>query len=655
MAEAPVLWSPSRAQTEQANLTRYMRFVGERLGMELDGYEALWRWSVGDLDAFWASIWDFFGVRASQPYDRVLASRAMPGAQWFPGARLNYAEQALAERPEDEVAIVFADEQDGPQEWTWGRLRQETARIATGLRELGVTPGERVIAYMPNRPETVAAFLACASIGAVWSSCSPDFGARGALDRFAQIEPSVLLAVDGYRYGGREHDRRAVLQSLVAEMPSLRHTVLLGVLDPDASVPGSIPWERLRRTEAPLEFEQLDFEHPLWVLYSSGTTGPPKAIVQSQGGIVLEHLKALGLHVDLHPGQRLFWFTTTGWMMWNFLVGALLLGAPIVLYDGSPAHPDMDALWELAARARIDCFGTSAGYISACIKQGSHPARGRDLSSIKSVGSTGSTLAPEGFDWVYRELGEQVWLFSTSGGTDVCTAFLGGCPLLPVHRGELQCRALGSDVQAFDPQGRPLIGEVGELVIAQPMPSMPLRFWNDPDDARYRESYFSTYPGVWRHGDWVQITPRGGAVLYGRSDATINRGGVRMGSSEIYRAVLALPEVSDALVVDVDGWMPLFVTLREGGLSDELKAQIKRCVRDDCSPRHVPDEVIEVDSIPRTRSGKALEVPVKRILEGVAAEQAASREALADPDSLAPFIRLAASRAQGGALPAEAG
>ncbi len=644
MTDLPVMWTPSPQRVQRANLTQYMSWLKERQGLAFEDYEALWRWSVTELEPFWASIWEHFGVRASQPYERVLGSREMPGAEWFPGARLNYAEHAFAGRRDQDLAIVFANERSGG-EWTWGVLREETERIAEGLRELGVQPGDRVAAYMPNAPETVAAFLAVASIGAIWSSCSPDFGARGVLDRFAQIEPKVLLAVDGYVYQGRLHDRREALAQVRDGLPSLRHTVVLSRLA-EGGVEGTIDWGRLRAIRAELRCEQVSFAHPLWVLYSSGTTGLPKAIVQGHGGILIEQLKKLHLHIDLHAGDRIFWFTTTGWMMWNFLLGCLLTPATIVLYDGSPAHPDTDALWELAARTGVTCLGTSAGYITTCQKQGVKPAQGRDLSALQSVGSTGSTLPPEGFDWIYEELDPDTWLFSTSGGTDVCTAFLGGCPLLPVRRGELQCRALGASVQAFDEQGKPVIGRLGELVITEPMPSMPLRFWNDPGDRRYRESYFSVYPGIWRHGDWIEITPRGSATLHGRSDATINRGGVRMGSSEIYRAVLALPEVQDALVVDVDGWMPLFVTLRDGmSLDEELTAQIKRRVREDCSPRHVPNEIFAVDAIPRTRTGKVLEVPVKRILMGTPPERAASRDALADASALDPFVALARKRA----------
>ena len=652
----PILWAPDEARIERATLTRYSRWLADR-GVETDGYHDLWRWSVDALEDFWASIWEFFDVHASTPYERVLASRAMPGAVWFPGARLNFAEHVFRGRDPGAVAVRHASELRPLAETTWADLRDDTRRVAAALRASGVGPGDRVVAYVPNIVEAVAAFLACASVGAVWSSCSPDFGARSVVDRFAQIEPRVLFSVDGYRYGGRDHDRLDVVRQLQEAMPSLERTVVLGYLHPAPLLEGlrdATGWEAFLEEggDLPLGFEQVAFDHALWVLYSSGTTGLPKAIVHGHGGILLESLKALNLHVDLQPDDRLFWFTTTGWMMWNFLVSGLLTEASIVLYDGNPGHPDLGRLWGLAEEAGITTFGTSASYIAACTKAGVEPRAGRDLSRLRAVGSTGSPLSPDGFDWVYDHLGPDVWLFSTSGGTDLCTAFVGGVPTLPVYRGELQARALGAKVEAWTADGRPVIDEVGELVITEPMPSMPLRLWGDDDGSRYRASYFEMFPGIWRHGDWIELTERGTAIISGRSDATINRGGVRMGTAEIYRAALALDEVVDALVVDLprpgtQGYMPLFVVLRDGiALDDDLVARIRARIREDCSPRHVPDEVRAVPAIPRTLSGKALEVPVKRILSGEPAERTVSRDALANPDALRPFEELAASWAR---------
>ncbi len=620
-----LLWEPPAEMVERAVMTRFMRERGH------GSYDELWRWSVTDLEGFWGAIWDFFGVQGT--YDRVLASDRMPGAEWFPGARVNYAEHLFRGKDPGAVAIVHASELREQAELTWRELREQTARIAAGLRALGVERGDRVAAYMPNIPETVAAFLACASIGAVWSSCSPDFGARSVIDRFAQIEPKVLLAVDGYRYNGRDFDRGETVAGIHEEVGG--RLVRLGYLDGSG-------WEEGFEADSDLAFDPLAFDHPLWVLYSSGTTGLPKAIVHGQGGILLEHLKKLHLHIDAQAGDRVFWFTTTGWMMWNFIVSGLLTDAAIVLYDGSPGYPDMNVLWDLADRAGITTFGTSAAYIAGCIKAGVEPAKGRNLSALRAVGSTGSPLSPDAFRWVYDHVGEDTWLFSTSGGTDVCTAFVGGVPTLPVYEGELQARSLGAAVEAWDPDGRPLAGEVGELVITRPMPSMPLYLWNDPGGERYHESYFDMFPGIWRHGDWIEITERGTAIITGRSDSTINRGGVRMGTAEIYRAVLALDEVVDALVVDV-GTMPLFVVLREGEeLDDDLVARIRTRIREDCSPRHVPDEVVQVQEVPRTLSGKVLELPVKRIIEGTAPEKAASRDSLANPAALDFFVTWAA-------------
>ena len=637
MARGDLLWTPSEEMIERATMTRFMRHVDRGLA----SYDDLWRWSVDDLEGFWAAIWSFFGVRGE--YDAVLGSRSMPGAEWFTGSRVNYAEHLLdaKERDPDGVAIVHRSELRPTQELTWGELREQVERCATGLRKLGVGEGDRVVAYLPNIPETIVAFLATASLGAIWSSAAPEFGAKSVVDRFAQIEPKVLLTIDGYRYGGKDFDRRDLVEGLLNELSTVEHVVWLPYLG-TSPFAGATLWDDLLADRAPLEFARVPFDHPLWVLYSSGTTGLPKAIVHGHGGILVEHLKKMHLHLDAQPGDRVFWFTTTGWMMWNFLVGVLLTDATILLYDGNPAG---DVLWDFASETGMTCFGTSAAYIAACMKQGVEPqGDGRDLSRLRSVGSTGSPLAPEGFRWIYDHVGEDTWLFSTSGGTDVCTAFVGGVPLLPVYEGELQGRSLGAKVEAWDEEGRPLTGEVGELVITEPMPSMPVFFWNDPDGTRLHESYFDVYPGVWRHGDWIEITSRGTAVISGRSDSTINRGGVRMGTSEIYRAVLSLDEIVDALVVDLDDYMPLFVVLREGAVLDEdLERAIAKRIREDCSPRHVPNEVREVAEVPRTLSGKVLEVPVKRILMGVAPEKAASRDSLANPRALDPFVELAGS------------
>jgi acetoacetyl-CoA synthetase len=675
------LWEPSPEDRERAAMTRFMRWAGERHACDFADYDELRRWSLRELETFWEDIWEFCGVRASRPYERALSSRTMPGARWFAGSELNYAENMLLrDRAPQEVAVLHASELRPLQELTWGELSAQVAAVAGGLRTLGVGRGDRVVAYMPNIPETLIAFLAVASLGAVWSSAAPEFGARSVIDRFAQIEPKVLLAVDGYRHGGKDYERTHVLEGILAELPTVKHTVLLPYLTPDidtapASWPGAITWEELRERgkDSELVFEQVPFEHPLWVLYSSGTTGLPKAIVHGHGGILLEQLKKSHLHLDLRREDRMFWFTTTGWMMWNFLIGCLFTEAAIVLYDGSPAHPELigvpegpgspasrrlrhplGVLWNLAERARITCLGTSAGFLSTCHKQGLRVNREHDLSSLRSIGSTGSPLAPEAFEWVYAHVKGDVWLFSTSGGTDVCTAFVGGCPLLPVHMGELQCRALGCALESWDEEGNSLLDEVGELVLTEPLPSMPLYFWGDESGEehigeRYRESYFSMYPGIWRHGDWIRITPRGGAVIYGRSDATINRQGVRMGTSEIYRAAGAVEEVVDALVVDIprseeELWMVLFVVLREGvELDEQLKAKIARRIREDCSPRHVPNEVMQIADVPRTLSGKVLEVPVKRILMGTPVAEAASVESLANPRALDYFVELADS------------
>ena len=650
-AEGTLLWEPSEEFKENANISRFMEWLKREKGLSFSDYGELWEWSVSEVEEFWASIWEYFNVKASKPYSRVLNSRGMPGYKWFEGAELNYAEHVFRNARPDEPAVLHQSEIRPLGTVTWRELQEKVGALAAGLEELGVERGDRVVAYLPNVPEALIAFLACASLGAIWSSCSPDFGLGSVVDRFTQIEPKVLFAVDGYRYGGKDYDRTEVVAKLQEEMPTLQKTVVLPYLaeEPDTSgLDNVVFWDELlsENEGAQLRFEQVPFDHPLWVLYSSGTTGLPKAIVQGHGGILLEHLKKVHLHIDLGPDDKFFWFTTTGWMMWNVLVSGLLSGSTMLTYDGNPGYPDMNTLWEFAQETGMTCFGTSAGYLTACMNAGIEPDRDFDLSALKSVGSTGSPLPPEGFDWVYENVKEDLWLFSTSGGTDLCTAFVGGCPLLPVKSGELQCRSLGAKVEAFDEEGNSLVDEVGELVITEPMPSMPLYLWNDPDDERLRESYFDVFPGVWRHGDWIKIKPEGSAVIYGRSDSTINRGGVRMGTSEIYRAVEAVPEVTDSLVVDIrkDGedFMPLFVVLEEDAeLDDDLIDRIKKSIRDTTSPRHVPDEILSVPDVPRTLNGKKLEVPVKKILLGTPPEEAASRDSLSNPDSLDDFAELA--------------
>ncbi|HEX3359444.1 MAG TPA: acetoacetate--CoA ligase [Solirubrobacterales bacterium] len=650
-----ILWRPTAAAVEASNLTAYVDWLRAERGVDVAAYPELGRWSVDDLEGFWNSIFDYFGVEYDGERGPALASREMPGAEWFPGVRLNWAERAFAGKDDETVAIVHASELRELGAISWGELRARVAAVAAGLRSLGVGQGDRVVAYLPNIVEATIAFLATASIGAVWSSASPDFGAGSLIDRFAQIEPKVLIAVDGYRYGGKDFDRTPVVAQLQEAMPSVEHTVLLPYLDPAATATSGaaelrdvVSWDDLlaRGEGAELTFERVPFDHPLWVLYSSGTTGLPKAIVQGQGGILLEQLKKMHLHMDAKAGDCLFWFTTTGWMMWNFIVSGLLTEAAIVLYDGNPGFPDMGALWDLAEAAQITTFGTSAAYVSACMKAGVEPGAGRDLSQLRAVGSTGSPLAPEGFDWIYEHLGGDTWLFSTSGGTDVCTAFVGGVPTLPVYRGELQARALGCKVEAWDEDGNPVVGEVGELVITEPMPSMPLYLWGDETGERYRDSYFGMFPGVWRHGDWIEITDRGTAIIHGRSDSTINRGGIRIGTAEIYRAVLDSDDILDALVVDLpregtDGVIELFVVMREGAeLDDDLRKALARAIRERTSPRHVPDRVRAIAAVPRTLSGKVVEVPVKRILMGADPTKVVSRDSLANPEALDYFVEL---------------
>ncbi len=641
------IWRPSEDTIDRANITRYLEWLARHRGLTFASYQDLWRWSVTDLDAFWSSIWQYFGVRASQPYERVLARDTMPGASWFPGAQLSYAEHALARR-DDHPALIARSETRGLENTTtvtYAELARQVAAVRAGLLRLGVTRGDRVVAYLPNIPEAVVALLATSSLGAIWSSCAPDFGTRAVVDRFSQLDPKVLFAVDGYRYGGRDFDRARELADIESALPSLRATVVLPYLRPDttpARTGSRIFWAELASESAPLAFAQLPFEHPLWVLYTSGTTGLPKGLVHGQGGILLEHLKSIALHQDLGADDRFFWFTTTGWMMWNYVLGILPLGGTAVLFDGSPAHPDMGTLWRFASDVGVTYFGTSAAFIQACMKADIAPRRGNDLTRVRAVGSTGAPLSPQGFTWIVDALGRPVPVGSVSGGSDVCTAFVQSCPLLPVRAGELQCAALGAKVEAYSADGQPVVGEVGELVITRPLPSMPVYLWNDPDGARYRASYFDVFPGVWRHGDWIRFNPDGSSVIYGRSDATLNRGGVRMGTSEFYRIVEQLPEIKDSLVVEVGGdnaELVLFVVLApDGKLDDALRRRINETLRRELSPRHAPDRILAVPEIPKTLNGKKLEIPVKRLLMGQPLAVAVSEGAVANPASLGALV-----------------
>ena len=646
-------WQPSESVRSAAKVTEFQRWLARERGLVFDDYDALWRWSVDDLEGFWGAIWDYFQIPGT-PRTRVLADARMPGAQWFPGVRLNYVEQVFRHLDDARPAIVFNNERGQRRDIGWRELRRQVAALAAALRAMGVVPGDRVVAYLPNIPETIIAFLATASLGAIWSACSPDMGRVAVLDRFRQIAPKVLIAVDGYRYGGKAYDRRALLAELRQELGSIEHLVLLPYLDANADVAQlgrARLWAEVTAGDPELHCAAVPFDHPLWVVYSSGTTGLPKPIVHSQGGIVLEHVKLSAFHMDLGPQDRFHWYSSSGWVMWNCQVGGLLVGATACLYDGNPGWPDWNSLWRFVGDAKVSFFGAGAAFFLSCLKAGVEPNAVADLSALRAVGSTGSPLPPEGYQWIYDHVRRDIWLNPISGGTDFAGCFVAGVPTLPVFLGEMQCRCLGARVEAFDEAGKPLTDEVGELVCTAPMPSMPLRFWNDPEDRRYRESYFDMYPGVWRHGDWLRITPRGGAVIYGRSDATINRHGIRMGTSELYRAVEDLPEVLDSLVVDLEylgreSYMPLFVVLRAGQtLTPQLEAALRERIKVALSARHVPNEIFQVEEIPRTLSGKKMELPIKKLLLGQPLQGIANPDAMANPASLDWFADFARRRA----------
>lgn len=655
-AEGELLWQPDQTWIEQANITDFERWITEEHGCRFADYQEFWRWSVDHLEDLWEAIWKYFQIESSAPYDCVLASREMPGAQWFPGARLNYAQHALRAAREDSDALIGLSEVRSRQNYSWPDLAARVRIAATRLRAMGVEPGDRVVAYLPNVPEAVVAMLATTSIGAIWSSCSPDFGIRSVLDRFNQIRPKVIFCVDGYRYRGKDFDRRGELTQVIAQLDSLEQVVYLPYLhqdDESLPVSNAMLWREFMDhppvAAEDFHFEQVPFDHPLWILFSSGTTGLPKAIVHSHGGITVEQMKLISFHMDMKAGERLFFFTTTGWMMWNFLVSSLLVGVTPILYDGHPAFPEADQLWRIADETGAALFGASPTYVQSLEQAGVVPRENLELAKLRSIVLAGSPVSAECTAWFYQQVKKDLWVAAGSGGTDVCTGFVGGVPTLPVYAGEIQGRHLGVDAQAYNDLGEPVIDEVGELVIRQPMPSMPVFFWNDPDGKRYRGSYFEDFAGVWRHGDFFKVNSRGGCFVLGRSDATLNRYGIRIGTAEIYRAVDALPEITDSLIINLDlpggkFFMPLFVKLAEGlTLNREIKDKIRNRLRTDYSPRHVPDEIYQVDAVPYTLTGKKMEVPVRKILMGLPVEKVANKDAMADPGALDYFVKFAAS------------
>jgi acetoacetyl-CoA synthetase len=651
--QGELLWQPDPPRKQASRLQAFIDWLAARRGLAFKDYGTLWQWSVDDIDDFWSAIWEFFDVQADGDASTVLGTRDMPGAHWFPNTQLNYAEHAFRNASEVSPAIISRREGAEPIEMSWSELRAKVGALAAYLKSIDVNQGDRVVSYMPNIPETVIAFLASASIGAVWSSCSSEMGTSVVLDRFRQIEPKVLFAVDGYSYNGRMFDRSEAVQELIRELPSIQHVVhcsIGGIPERRVTWPRTRPFEEVVARPAPLEFVRLPFGHPLWIVYSSGTTGLPKAMVHSHGGIVLTHLKTHQLQHDLRTGDRLLFLGGTGWIVWNLLVGGLLCGATITLYDGNPSWPKPETLWKFIDVFHVTHLGCGAAYLMACKKSQIRPRDFVDLNSLRAITSTGSPLALDTYEWVYRNVKPDVWLASISGGTDVASGFVASAPVLPVYAGEIQCRELGVAAYAFNEAGQPVVEEVGELVITQPMPSMPLCFWGDTQGKRYLESYFEMFPGVWRQGDWIRFTERGTSVIYGRSDTTINRHGIRMGTAEIYRVVEELDAIKDSLVVDLeylgrDSYMPLFVVLQPGYVLDLILIDtIKTQIRKKASARHVPDEVFAIEAVPRTLTGKKMELPVRKVLLGMDPASVVNPESMANPESFQYFVALALHR-----------
>lgn len=645
-----ILWEQSKQFKDESVMAKYMEWLQKKKGLTFDSYEELWEWSATEIEDFWESVWKYYEVTHSETYDTVLKNRDMPGATWFTGAKLNYTEHIFRHAKEDEVAIFYKSESTSLQEMTWGELKRKTAALATYLKKIGVQPGDRIVGYLPNIPETVIALYASASIGAIWSSCAPEFGKGSTLNRFQQIEPKVFIGTDGYQYNGEVYERLELISAIQKELPTVEQTIIVPNIHDtydQNTLENSISWDDVMQEEGELTFEQVPFEHPLWIVFSSGTTGLPKSMVQGHGGILLNQFVTHSLQGNLKEGDRSFYYTTTTWIVWYNLVSSLVVGAKIILYDGSPGYPNISALWELVDETEANMFGISPPYLEQCMKAGIVPKESFNLQSLESISCTGSPLSPETFKWVYDYVKDDVWLSPISGGTDICGVIVGASPLVPVYLGEMSCRNLGISVHVYNEKGETVINEMGEMVITEPMPSMPLFFWNDPDGKKYEESYFDLYPGVWRHGDLLEITDRGSAIIYGRSDATINRGGIRAGSSEIYNAIEPIQEIIDSLVVDLSGlgkksFMPLFVVLRENAqLTDALKETVIENIRREVSPRHVPDQIIAVPAIPRTLTNKKMEIPIRRILQGSAVEDVISVDTMLNPDSIQFFIQYA--------------